>query len=172
MTRLNCICNLLMDTTAILALIHDKGMTKSQIQEFAKGRKINFVILDRIKTEWVNLELSMSPKYGDMPIHKDSLDWILAKYGAVEEIELQYNSKAYVIAERIYNDMKYRKMLTGDTLSRTDCQMLRCALDHDDWTLVTRDKLLIHAYQSERRIMCKPNNILVLKTGFDIKPRK
>ena len=156
-------CDLLMDTNVILDFVYNGNYTKNLILDFADGKKINFVILETIKTEWHNIE-----RKGDIHLHRDQLDAELIQYGTIQEIPIQYYSKAQLWAERLYRQEKFKRPLSGDTLSRNDCMLLRWALDNYNYTLVTRDNLLIFAYESMCESMYRKCNIFVPKKGVNI----
>jgi hypothetical protein len=150
-----------MDTSMLLDLLHENDQfTIKLIQDFASGKKINFIILDIILTEWTNIEHKKYHPFKKISHRRNQLTHALHQFGAVTEIPTWYDSDEWVWAEKKYNSKKYVKPVSRETLSRTDCVLLKFALDNP-WTLVTLDHLLIRAYCTEIEILGLNKNILV-----------
>jgi len=145
----------------LLDLIHENDQfTIKLIQDFANGKKINFIVLDIILTEWIGIEHKKYHPFKTISNQRDQLKYALRSFGTVTEIPTWYNSDEFVWAEKLRQSRKYVKPLSRETLSRIDCILLKYALDNP-WTLVTFDHLLIRAYYTEMKILGLEQNILV-----------
>jgi len=152
-----------MDTSLLIDLLHENDQfTINLIQNHANGKKINFILLDIILTEWVGIEYSKYHSFKETPHQRDKLKHALSQYGTATEIPTWFNSDEMVWADKIYHSKKYIKPLSRETLSRTDCILLKFAIDNP-WTLFTLDHLLIRAYCTEMKNLDLNENILVPK---------
>ena len=154
-------CNVLMDTSVLLELVHESNRsTKKLIQEYAGNKKINFIILEDILTEWFGVGSIKYPYSKNVFKNRNELKNELIPWGTVTEISTWYESKESVWVEKMYRSKKHIWNLSRTSLSRNDCRLLKYALDNS-CTLVSLDRLLIKAYCFEAKEVCIERNILV-----------
>jgi len=147
--------NILLDTMILIRIARDKeNLLLDQLLERYRGKKLIFCLLEDILEEWAHTEKYNhgieNPDFEEKISRIGKVESKLNKIGKVREIGIKdqgYNKK-YKAAEKLFKEKKYVNLYNNVPLSFNDCLLLKYTIDNIV-TLVTRDKLLVHATETE-----------------------
>jgi len=153
-------CRLLLDANILhdIFLANEDVITKLKNYLDKKplwGNNLLFLTLDRLITEFINME-----KYK----FAEEFDYVevcgqLSSLGKFEDVKLDYNAEFAHKARQLCESGKYFSAINGDLLSEVDCYLLEYTIEYS-CKLVTRDNTLYDATKEEIRLRTDESELI------------